>query len=317
MKKFLGIDIGGTNTKAVLIDENLEIISFGVGDTPASGGPQAEIAILSEMFDFLKIPVKDVDAVGIGIPGPVDNNGIVHNPPNLKHWGDVDIGKYFAEFFKYPRERIAVDNDVNFAAMSEYHIGNGKRANPMIMLTLGTGVGGSVLIDGLPLRGRDGFAGELGHIIIEPNGPRCGCGRKGCAEALISHHGIVKTAWKILRRDKGSIMWNMLEGDFRRMSPELIEKAANIGDPAANKILDITANYLGTLLADLINIFNPERIVIGGGISRWGDALLEPARKIAKRQALKNLAKSIKIVRAKFYQRAGAMGAAIYVKNNL
>ncbi len=311
MKKYLGVDIGGMNTKVALVDENCEIISYALGDTPISGGPQAEIALIAEILKYLDISLDIVHSVGIGIPGPVDLKGVVHNPPNLNGWGNVGFKKLFTEYFKYPADSIYIDNDANFAAIAEYTIGSGAQADPMIMLTLGTGVGGSVLINGSPIRGENGFAGELGHIVLNPDGPRCGCGRRGCAEALISHTGIVRTAWEILRKDKGSIIWGMLDGEFGELSPKIIENAADLGDPAANKVLDITANYLGSLLADLINIFNPERIVIGGGISRWGDALINPARKIAVKNALKHLAKNVKIVRAKFYRKAGVLGAAI------
>ena len=310
-KNFLGIDIGGTITKVGLISKDGEIISFAEGDTPKSCGPEAEIGLIAEILDFLKITKNSLLAVGIGVPGPVDRDGIVHSPPNLNGWGDVAIGKIFGEYFQFPHDKIVVGNDANFAAMAEYRFGNGSLANPMVMLTLGTGVGGGVIIDGQPMLGKNGFAAELGHIIIDNEGPRCGCGRRGCAEALISHTGIIRTALNILKKDKGSLMWGMMQnGQFDKLTPKVVQDAADLGDPAANKVLQITANYLGIFLADLINIFNPEKIVIGGGISRWGDALLEPAKEVAKKSALKHLAKNVKIVRAKFSEKAGVLGAA-------
>ena len=309
MKNFLGVDIGGTFTKVGILNENGEIISFVEYDTPG-GGVDAEIALIGEIIGFLGISPDSIDAIGVGIPGPVDRNGIVHNPPNLKGWGEADFAKYLSEFLKFPKYKIIVGNDANFAALAEYRFGNGAKADPMVLITLGTGVGGAVIIGGEPMLGRDGFAAELGHIVIEPDGPRCGCGRRGCAESLISHKGIVRIAWDILRRDKGSIMWNMIGSNFDELTPLTIQKAADIGDPAANKVLKIISRYLAIFLADLIDIFNPERIVVGGGISRWGEPLLGPARKEAKKQALKYLSKDVKIVRAKFYQRAGVIGAA-------
>ena len=310
MKKYLGIDIGGTFTKTGILDENGAIISFAKGDTPKSGGVEAEIALIGEMLEILDISPDDIESIGVGVPGPVDRSGIVHSPPNLKGWGEVDFAKFLSEFLEFPKYKIVVGNDANLAALAEYRFGNGARADTMVLITLGTGVGGAVIINGEPMMGKDGFAAELGHILIEPDGPRCGCGRRGCAEALISHKGIVRIAWDILKKDKGSVMWEMIGSNFDELTPLTVQQAADIGDPAANKVLKITTRHLAILLADLINIFNPERIVIGGGISRWGEALLGPARKEAKRQALKHLAKNVKIVRAKFYQRAGVIGAA-------
>ena len=311
IKHFLGIDIGGTNTKVGVFDPHGELLGFAEGDTPAEGGVEAEMGLLGEILDFLQVSPEQFHAIGVGVPGPVDKNGIVHSPPNLKGWGVVDLGKVLSEYLNFPREKIAIGNDANFAALAEYEYGRGRGADPMVMLTLGTGVGGAVIINGELLTGRDGFAAELGHIVIDPDGPRCGCGRRGCAEALISHTGIVRTAWFVLEKDKGSIIWSMIEGQFGELSPKVVQEAAEAGDPAANKILTITARHLGTLLADLVNIFNPEKIVIGGGISRWGKALLEPAEKFMRRQALKHLAERVSVVRAKFYQKAGVIGAAV------
>ncbi len=313
----VGVDIGGTNTRAGIVGEDGSVLGFAVADTPAAGGPEAEAAVLAELMQFLKIDPRKIDALGIGLPGPVGADGVVHNPPNLKGWGEVDFGEVVSQALGIPRERIFVGNDANLAALAEHRFGNGAGANPMVLLTLGTGVGGAVIIDGKPLLGRDGFAAELGHIVIDPNGPRCGCGRIGCAEALISHRGIVRTAWEILRTDKGSLMWGMLEGGYDSLTPKLVQQAADLGDPAANRVLELTAKRLGTLIADIINIFNPERVVIGGGISRWGDALIEPAAKFAKKQALKHLARGTRIVRAKFYQHAGIIGAATAAREKL
>lgn len=313
-ESFVGIDIGGTNTKVGIMSKSGELLSFAEGDTPQSGGPEAEIGLLAQVFEFLNISPDKVCGIGVGVPGPVDRNGIVYSPPNLRDWGIVDFAKMLSEYFGIPiKNTIFVGNDANLAAVAEYRFGNGAEADPMVMLTLGTGVGGAVIIEGKPMLGKNGFAAELGHITIDPNGPRCGCGRKGCAEALISHSGIVRTAWNILRKDKGSLIWSMIEGRFDALTPKTIQQAADLGDPTANKVLKITAEYLAILIANLINIFNPARVVIGGGIARWGDVLLNPARKKAKKSALKHLAKETHIVRAKFHQKAGVIGAAAAV----
>jgi len=311
MSIFFGIDIGGTNTKAGIFDRNGDITAFVENPTPQSGGIEAIMALIGELFDFFELSPKDITAIGIGVPGPVDRNGVVYNPPNLHGWGEIDFKTLIANFLKYPTGKIAIGNDANYAGLAEYYFGNGARADPMVLLTLGTGIGGAVILNGEPMTGKDGFAAELGHIIIAPDGPRCGCGRKGCAEAFISHTGIVKTAWDILKKDKGSLLWGMIGGKFDELTPKVILEAANLGDPAAYKIINITARYLGMFLADLINIFNPERIVIGGGISQMGKQMFEPAKKIAQKQALKYLARSATIVRAKFYQKAGMIGAAV------
>ncbi|RKZ33744.1 hypothetical protein DRQ33_03630 [bacterium] len=307
---FLGIDIGGTYTKAGLLDRDGNILAFAETDTPKTGGVQAEIASISEILDFFEEPLENVKAIGVGIPGPVDYKGVVFSPPNLNHWGKVDLGRLLSEFFHFPAQNIIVGNDANFAGLAEYKFGNGAQQDPMIMITLGTGVGGAIIIDGEIFHGRNGFAGELGHIVLQPDGPRCGCGRRGCAESFLSHQGIVRIAWEILQKDKGSILWEMIGGEFELLTPKTIQEASNMGDPASCKILDKVSRFLGIFLADLINIFNPQRIVIGGGISKWGKPLIEPAEKVAKKQAMKHIAENVNIVRAKFYQKAGVIGAA-------
>jgi glucokinase len=310
MKQVFAIDIGGTNTKTGLIDSDGAIVSFLEIDTPKSGGVEAEVGAIKQAQESLKFDIAAVDAIGIGVPGPVDCDGVVYNPPNLKGWGEVHLRKYISECFGIGREKIFIGSDATMAALAEFRYGHGKGANPMVMVTLGTGLGGGVIIDGRPMGGKNGFAGEFGHTVIDPQGYRCGCGRIGCVETIVTHKGIVRTALELLKKDKGSLLWGMMEGSFDQLTPKSVQEAADLGDPTANKTLEITAAALGQLLANLINTFNPEKIVVGGGISLWGDKLLEPAKKIAHKNALKHLAKQTEIVRAKYVKKAGVIGAA-------
>ncbi len=309
-KKILAIDVGGINIKAGIATEQGKVDEFAEIQTPKSDGPQGVFASILTILGIFNISPNKLNAISIGLPGPVGKDGIIYNPPNLQSWGVVDIPLDLAQFLNYPQENIYVANDASLAALAEYKFGNGRGANPMIMLTLGTGIGGGIIIDGKPFTGKNGFAPELGHIVLDPNGPRCGCGRLGCAETFVSHKGIVRTAWELLKRDKGSIMWSLMKESSNRIIPEVVKDAALLGDPAANKVIELTAQKLGILLADLINIFNPERIVIGGGITMLGKLLIEPAREYAIKKSLKRLSRDVTIVKAKFSQKAGVLGAA-------
>lgn len=307
---FAGIDIGATNLKIGIVTDEGEVLDFIEEKLLSSKGPEGVVAqIVSILENYLR---KDVEAIGIGVPGPVDRNGVVHHPPNLSGWGDVALAPLVGEVSGFPADKIFVGNDANLACLAEHRFGMGKGCRNMVMLTLGTGVGGGVIVDGKLLLGKDGYAGELGHIQIDPSGPRCGCGRRGCAEAFIGHKGIVQTAWDVLGKDKGSLIWGMIrESGFDGLSPKHIQSAAELGDPSAIKIINVTARRLGEFIASLVNIFNPEKVIVGGGISSFGELLLGPAREIANRQALKFLSRDVKVVRAKFYQKAGVIGAGI------
>ena len=314
--RIFSVDIGGTNIKAGLLDEVGNIYDCVEHPTPESGGPEAVASAILFIKDNIFGSDCAIDGVGVGVAGPVDSDGVVYSPPNFRGWGIIDLKSLLAELLDYLPSRIFVGNDASLAALAEFVRGNGKKANPMVMITIGTGIGGGILIDGKLLAGKDGFAGELGHMVIDPDGPRCGCGRRGCAEALIAHKGIVRTAWEVLRKDKGSIMWSLIEGRFDRLTPKVVQQAASLGDPAANKVLDIIARRMGTFLANVINLFNPEKIVIGGGIALWSD-MIKKARIYAVRQALKPLSDDVRIVRARYIKMAGVVGAAIFAARSL
>ncbi len=259
MKKYIGIDIGGTNTKLGIVSEKGKVLSFLQKDTPRHGGPEMVAALVGKMLEELFVDLSTISAIGVGVPGPVDRNGIVYSPPNMKNWGKVDFRKILSEFLKIDENKIYLGNDATLAGLAESRLGNGIGANPLILLTLGTGVGGAIIIDGKPLLGKDGFAGELGHIVIDPNGPRCSCGRKGCAEALISNRWIVHTAFEQLKKDKGSILWEMMGGQFVMHGPQS-EVEFLVQDPKHPATKELPSKFKATEEIYLLKDWSREKV---------------------------------------------------------
>jgi glucokinase len=226
-------------------------------------------------------------AIGIGAPGPIlYEQGIVMGAPNLPGWKRVKLKQILQREFKVP---VFVDNDANCAALAELKFGAGRGLKNIIFLTISTGVGGGIIIDGQLYRGTMGAAGEFGHMIVDSKGYRCGCGNVGCLEAQASGRAI--------KRRTG-------------MDAISVELAARQGDPKAIKAIQITAHYLAIGIANLVNIFNPEMVIVGGGLSNMRELLLAPIRQEFKKYAMTLPARSVKIVKAKLGTKAGVYGAA-------
>ena len=288
MKKIIvGIDLGGTKIAAAAADELGDLISEVIVPTEAHKGKGQVIKNIVKAVEMLVHSNRGkLYKLGIGVPGPIDfNTGIVIEPPNLPGWKKVNLKQELGKYFKVP---IFVDNDANCAALGEALFGAGKNAKDFIYMTVSTGIGGGIIIDRKVYRGANGSAGEFGHMVIDPSGFKCGCGNKGDLESMASGTSI-KT-----RSGEDAMA---------------IHIRAQQGDKKALKVIDDTAKYLGLGIANLVNIFNPELVVIGGGLSNLGEMLLKPARQEFKKHALKLPAKSVKIVRARLGARSGLLGA--------
>ena len=288
MKKIIiGLDLGGTKIAAAAADERGRILSELIVPTEAPKGKKQVIANLERAIETLARSVKGkLIKIGVGVPGPIDyNQGLVIEPPNLPGWKRVNLKAILTKRFKVP---VFIDNDANCAALGEALFGAGKSARNFIYMTVSTGIGGGIIIDRKVYRGANGSAGEFGHMIIDPRGYKCGCGNRGDLEAMASGTSI-KT-----RSGEDAMA---------------IHIRAQQGDRKAIKVINDTAKYLGIGIANLVNIFNPEMVVIGGGLSNLGEMLLKPTRQEFKKHALKLPAKSVKIVRAKLRDKSGLMGA--------
>ncbi|MFA6431732.1 MAG: ROK family protein [Candidatus Margulisiibacteriota bacterium] len=283
----VGIDLGGTKIAGVLANEAGKVITDITIPTEALLGREKVIQnIKKAIYNLIHKNHDRLKAIGIGLPGPIlYEKGIVISPPNLPGWKKVNLKKILEKEFKIP---IFVDNDANCAALAEAKYGAGKKAKHFIYMTVSTGIGGGIIIDRKLYRGMTGAAGEFGHMIIDSKGYKCGCGNVGCLEALASGTAIKKRSG---------------------MEGYAVELAARNGDKKALKVIETTAHYLSIGLANLVNIFNPEMIIIGGGVSQMRELLFKPIRKEFKEYALPLPAKSVKIVRAKLGTKAGVLGA--------
>ncbi len=311
-KNAVGIDIGGTNVKIGLVSREGEVIEFSEFPTPKSPPDVAVSLIADETRTVLKIAESDfgsIAGIGIGFPGAIRQpEGIVEAAPNLKGWGGIFLRKLFREAFD---RDILIDNDANIAALAEYVWGAGKGQSPLVLFTLGTGVGGGIVIDGKIYRGAWGGAAEIGHQTIDMDGRLCNCGNRGCLEAIVGSRGVASRAWELLDNDKGSILWEMMGSNFDTLDARLVGSAAKEGDPTALKVASETARAIGVAVANMINILNPRCVLFAGGMTEWGEEiLLKPLINEAKRRAFKAHFNSCRITFAQSGLKAGILGGA-------
>ncbi len=235
--------------------------------------------------------------------------GIVRFLPNIPGWIDIEL----AEIMKTELGlKAGVDNDVRCAALGEYNYGAGKEYNNMICLTVGTGIGSGIIIDGKLLRGANFSAGEIGHMILkDKEGPICGCGGTGCFETLASGPSIVEMAEKYIMGGK-SAKFRELAGDGE-ITPEIVARAASFGDEVAKTIYKITGYWIGIAITNVVNLLNPEIVIIGGGVTNAGDLLMDPIKQTVKERALKTATEKLVITTAKLGNNAGVIGASLLV----
>ncbi len=308
---YIGIDLGGTNIAIGLVDENGDIIAKDSAPTLAER-PYAEV--IKDMADLCQKVVtdagytmNDVKSIGIGSPGTVDTkSGVIVYSNNLG-WDEVPLT---AELNKYYDIPVQVENDANAAAYGAY-IKEGKDADSFVMITLGTGVGGGVIIDKKILRGFNGSGGELGHTTLVHNGIKCTCGRLGCWERYASVTALINQTAEAMAAHPESTMKDYAEG---HISGRTAFEAAKAGDKVAQEVVDTYINYVADGIANIINIFQPEILVIGGGISKEGDYLLNPIKKYARENAYCKKVAFTEIKIAEHQNDAGIIGAALAPK---
>lgn len=313
----LGIDLGGTRIKTAVVSGDKEILARDVRSTPADEGVDAVVDAMVESAQaaLAEAGVEAADAAGIGAPGPMNwRTGIVYSPPNLKGWTNVPLADLMGKRLGIP---CFVDNDANLACYGEYHKGAGRDVESMCLLTLGTGVGGGIIVFGKLLRGIDGTAGEIGHMTVERDGRQCGCGSRGCLEQYASVTGMVKTAREGLEAGRESALRVACGGDVGRITGKMISDAAEQGDEFARWVVQETGEWLGVGISSLINLLNPEAIVLGGGMISAGDLLFEATRRRARADAFEVPAKRAQIIPAELGDDAGVIGAAAMALDGL
>lgn len=314
-KYIIGIDVGGTSIKFGLVEKNKILKEFSL-PTFAFESPKK---VLSQVENGLKqflalIPINSIKGIGIGFPGKVDSEkGVVTSAPNFNNWKIVEVRKYLSKF-KLP---VYIDNDANCAGLGELYFGKGKELNSFIMVTLGTGVGGGIILDRKLFRGDSGGAGEIGHVTIDYSGPFCKCGKRGCVEAYAGNSYIKQRTIEKLNEYPNSLIIQLVENDMDKIEPKVINEAAKKGDELAIKILQETGLFVGIGLANIANTLDIKNFLIGGGISNAGPVLLKAIEKSIKEHGVRDIVKNIKVFPAQLKNKAGILGAASLVLSNL
>jgi len=314
-KKYsIGVDLGGTNIISAIMNRQGEIASSLKIRTLAEKGKEATVkriieAIHKNIAQFTITP-DDIIGIGIGAPGPLDiKRGIINFAPNLPGWRDIPLKKILEDEFNM---KIVLENDANAAAWGERCYGAGQGINNLVCFTLGTGIGGGIIIDGKIYHGNNCGAGELGHMTVNKDGPRCNCGNYGCLEAYSSATGVKN---RIKSRIKEGIKSDFLNFDsddelLDSIRLKSIFETARKGDKLTKDIVEEAISYLGIAIANITNILNPEMVVLVGGITNEGDKLLIPLKEEVKKRAFYSNYKSLKIVIGELGGNAGVLGAA-------
>lgn len=310
----LGVDLGGTKILTAVINPQGKMLSRDHSITPASKGHEAIIqAILESAGRALAqagIAASELSAIGVGAPGLSNpETGILFTSPNLPGWRDVPLRGIIQR--KLGKKTFLI-NDANAAALGELYFGAARGARNFIYVTISTGIGGGIVINGEIYSGASGAAGEVGHMTIDDNGPLCNCGNRGCWETLASGTALAREARHQMEQGAKTSILDYSGGVMEKVTAEVIHKAAQAGDKLAEELIARTGYYVGVGLASLINIFNPELIVIGGGLSNIGGMLLEPAFRVAGERAFKEACQAVRFATAELGRNSGVLGAAAF-----
>jgi len=313
-KPVLAIDLGGTKIITAIISS--KVIAKEYQLTLAEEGPQSVIKRVLSMIDHLlslrNLDPSQLDSISIAAAGAIDiEKGLVTLSPNLPGWRDIPLRDMVGE--KYGVNTFLI-NDASAAALGEHYFGAGKGVNNLVMLTVGTGIGGGIIINGKLYSGPSGSAGEIGHMTIDVNGPKCSCGNIGCLERLVSGTAVAEEAIRRLSQGEKSSLAEFGGGKIKSITAEKVSLAAQNGDSLALEVISKAATYLGIGLVNLVNIFNPEMIIIGGGLAKVGDLLLEPARRVVRERAFQLSTRLVRIVPAQLGDDAAVLGAAIFAR---
>lgn len=321
MAYFIGCDLGGTNMRAAIVNSETGAVSnLDVVPTLGREGPDGVLARMVNLFATIigkaKLSMEEIRGIGIGFPGMMDmDKGTTTFITNLPgHWINIPVAEYIQRETNIPTFLI---NDVRSITWGEMIFGAGKGCSNMVLYALGTGVGGGVVINGELILGNTGQAGEVGHIIVDPSGPLCNCGNRGCLEQYSSGPAIVAAALKSVVHGGTTILSEMVEHDLNKMTPEIVAKAALAGDTSAKNIFEQAGVYLGIAIADSLVHLEPERVVIGGGVSNAGDLLLEPVRRTIRERVRLIPLDKVQIVLSQLGNDAGVIGTSMWASHQL
>lgn len=312
MKKILGFDLGGTKVLAAVLDSDFNILSRVKMKANADLGVKSVYkvicAVINDACDEAGINTSDLAAIGGCAPGLVEpKTGLVYDTPNLG-FKNFPLQAKLSKDFNVP---VHIENDVNAGLYGELHFGAAKGMKNVLALSPGTGIGGAIVIDGKLFRGSRGGAGEFGHIMVQPDGPLCGCGQRGCIEAISSRTALSQQILSFALRGRIPMVIAEAKGNLKKVKSGLIARSYNSGDEDVQAIVDYSARYLGVAMANLANTFNPESIILGGGLI---EALPEPFLRISSQEmrdkAMGINGEEVKVLAAELGDDAVIKGAA-------
>ena len=314
----LGVDLGGTNVRAAVLDKTGKQIGSGRAPSMATEGVENTV---SQIVHAAKTAIRssgvddsEIAGVGIGVPGHIDEkNGVVLWAPNFYDRGvqyrNIDMARPIQDQLKQP---VFMGNDANVAALGEFRFGAGRAIRSMVMVTLGTGIGGGIILDGKLWTGSTGGAGEIGHLIVAA-GERGGAAAFGSLESMGQIAAICERAARKISQGRKSILADRCDYDWRLLTPKDIAEAALEGDALSLETFEETGYYVGLGIASIVNLLNPQMVVVGGGVSQAGDLILEPIRRAARANAIKTMIDVCPIVPAELGDDAGIYGGASLV----
>lgn len=313
----LGVDIGGTKVMALVLDRDLKVVGRAKKKMRSSRADEpAEVRVIKAMHEALAdAGLERVRGAGVGSPGPLDpKTGVIIDTPNLA-WKDFPLAQTLSDAFDVP---VAVDNDVNMGTYGEWHFGEVSDCKNVVGVFPGTGIGGGLIIEGKLYRGLTGAAGEVGHMTIEVDGPYCGCGKRGCLEAVASRIAIASRVAALAARGDAPYVFEQCGVDMAKIRSSVLAKAIEKGDTMVEDVVRKAAFYIGIGVSNLINILSPEAVVLGGGLVEAMEALfLEEVKRAMKEHAMPFLRKNLRLVPAKLGDDAVAMGAAVLIVERL
>lgn len=317
----VGVDLGGTSLRALVVSGKNEILALEKTPTNPTQPPAGLIAdvadVVEEAVRTAGLKMREIRAVSVGAPGSTDPaRGIVQHAPNLG-WKDVPLGPELKALLHVP---VVVDNDVHVGAVGEHALGAGQGARDLVAIFVGTGIGGAIISKGRLFEGSSGGAGEIGHTVMLVNGPVCGCGKRGCAEALASRTAMERDVRAAVKAGHKSVVPKLMkEANKDRMTSSIIVRALKKNDKVVRKVLQRAEYYLGILVANVVNVLDPERVVIGGGIAeRMGEEFIAPIRAAAFDYFLRHQdLHRVRIVGGRLGDNAGALGAVVLARQRL
>jgi glucokinase len=315
----VGVDLGGTNVRIGIVTPKGRVLKREEYPlVPSQGALKIVEGLVSNLKDFIHRRIgknNQLLGIGIGIAGAIDmKRGRVINSPNIPDFNGFGIREFIKKSISSP---IVIENDANAFALGEGWVGAAKGSSYYCGITLGTGVGGGIIINGEILHGFGGMASEVGHMVIDPEGPLCGCGGRGCLEVYASATGIKRMALEVIQKGEGEEIVKRAGGKAEEVTSETVFEAAQSGDEASQKIFREMGRFLGIGLVNLIHLFDPEKIVIGGKASRAWDSFIRTTREIVMERAMEGSRNRVKILQAKCGDDAGVLGAAYVSLKNI